>query len=200
MTGRGVRLRTVKTWFTSDTHFGHANIIRYCDRPFADVEEMREALTDRWNSVVAPGDRVFVLGDFALGRIAETLTVLDDLHGAKHLLVGNHDRPFDPDPRRRSEWTSRYLAAGFRSVTNGTIGYSLLGEHPVLMGHFPYHGDSQDEDRYADQRPEDTGLPIVHGHVHTEWRLNGRQLNVGVDRNDYTPISEEDVAALLFPA
>ena len=190
----------MQTWFTADTHFGHANIIKYCDRPFDSVESMRTGLIKRWNAVVAPDDRVLVLGDFALGRIDETLGVLAELNGTKDLIVGNHDRPFDPDPRRRAEWTTRYLAAGFRSVVPGTIGFTLAGRHPVLIGHFPYAGDSHGEDRYAEQRPFDSGLPIVHGHVHTSWRLSGRQLNVGVDVNDYTPVSEDAVVVTLTQA
>jgi calcineurin-like phosphoesterase family protein len=190
----------MQTWFTADTHFGHANIIKYCDRPFDSVESMRSGLVQRWNAVVAPEDRVLVLGDFALGRIDETLQVLAELNGSKDLIVGNHDRPFDPDPRRRAEWTTRYLAAGFRSVVPGTIGFTLAGQYPVLVGHFPYEGDSHGPDRYLEQRPYDTGLPIVHGHVHTNWRLNGRQFNVGVDVNDYAPISEDGVVAALRAA
>jgi len=187
----------MQTWFTADTHFGHANIITYCDRPFASVESMQAGLVRRWNEVVAPEDRVLVLGDFALGRLNQTLGVLSELNGTKDLIVGNHDRPFDPDPRRRAEWTARYLAAGFRSVTPGTIGFNLGGDYPVLLGHFPYSGDSHGPDRYSDQRPFDGGLPIVHGHVHTAWRLNGRQFNAGVDVNDYAPVSEKDVLAAL---
>jgi calcineurin-like phosphoesterase family protein len=190
----------MQTWFTADTHFGHANIIKYCDRPFDSVGSMRAALIQRWNAAVAPEDRVLVLGDFALGRIGETLGVLDELNGTKDLIVGNHDRPFDPDPRRRSEWTARYLAAGFRSVVQGTIGFTLAGRYPVLIGHFPYAGDSHGEDRYTDLRPYDSGLPLVHGHVHTTWRLNGRQFNAGVDVNDYTPISEDAVVAAFSAA
>jgi calcineurin-like phosphoesterase family protein len=190
----------MNTWFTADTHFGHANIIRYCDRPFDSVEAMRVELVRRWNAAVAPDDRVLVLGDFALGRIDETLKVLAELNGVKDLVVGNHDRPFDPNPSRRADWTARYLDAGFNSVTHGTIEFTLAGKHRVLLGHFPYAGDSHGEDRYADQRPVDTGLPIVHGHVHTSWRLNGRQFNAGVDVNDYTPISEDDVTAELVAA
>jgi calcineurin-like phosphoesterase family protein len=190
----------MQTWFTSDPHFGHANIIKYAHRPFDSVDAMRVELVRRWNERVAPDDRVLVLGDFALGRIDETLKVLEQLNGSKNLIVGNHDRPFDPDPRRRAQWTTRYLDAGFRSVTHGTIGYMLAGRHPVLMGHFPYAGDSHDEDRYAELRPYDSGLPIVHGHVHTTWHLNGRQLNVGVDVNDYAPVSEDEVVAILAAA
>ncbi len=188
------------TWFTADAHFGHANIIRYCDRPYRSVEAMRSGLVRRWNAVVGESDRVFVLGDFALGRVEETLGVLKELNGVKELLVGNHDRPFDPRPRQRAEWTARYLQAGFHSVTHGTAGYTLAGHHPVLIGHFPYAGDSHDADRYADQRPYDSGLPIIHGHVHTTWHLNGRQLNVGVDVNDFTPVSEHRIVELLSGA
>ena len=190
----------MQTWFTADTHFGHAKIIDYCDRPFDSVEAMRAGLVQRWNDVVAPDDRVLVLGDFALGRINETLGVLAELNGTKDLIVGNHDRPFDANPRRRADWTTRYLAAGFRSVVQGTVGFSLAGQYPVLIGHFPYAGDSHGEDRYADQRPFDGGLPIVHGHVHTTWRLSGRQLNVGVDVSNYTPVSEDDVIAAFTAA
>ena len=190
----------MQTWFTSDTHFGHANIIEYCERPFDSIEAMRDGLIERWNKVVAPTDQVLVLGDFALGRIDDTLAVLPELNGAKDLIVGNHDRPFDLDPRRRAEWTTRYLAAGFRSVIHGTVGFTLGGRYPVLLGHFPYAGDSHGEDRYAEQRPFDGGLPIVHGHVHTAWQLNGRQFNVGVDVNDYTPVSEDEVIARFTAA
>jgi calcineurin-like phosphoesterase family protein len=190
----------MQTWFTADTHFGHAKIIEYCDRPFESVGAMRSGLVQRWNAVVAPDDRVLVLGDFALGRIDETLGVLRELNGVKDLVVGNHDRPFDLDPGRRAAWTTRYLAAGFRSVVQGTIGLTLGERYPVLAGHFPYAGDSHGEDRYAEQRPFDSGLPIVHGHVHTTWRLNDRQLNVGVDVNNYTPISEDDVIAAFLSA
>jgi calcineurin-like phosphoesterase family protein len=188
------------TWFTADAHFGHANIIRYCDRPFASVEAMRAALVERWNAVVAPDDRVFVLGDFALGRLEESLSVLPELNGVKDLLVGNHDRPFDPRPRQRAEWTAHYLEAGFRSVTHGTAGYLLAGRYPVLIGHFPYAGDSHDSDRFAEMRPYDTGRPIIHGHVHTSWHLSGRQLNAGVDVNDYTPVSEQQIVETLTAA
>ena len=54
-------------WFTSDTHFSHCNIIKYCNRPFKDVDEMNKILIQNWNNVVRPDDIVWHLGDFALG-------------------------------------------------------------------------------------------------------------------------------------
>lgn len=55
-----------KTWFISDTHFGHVNILKYDERPFADIEEMNEELIKRWNKKVKNGDTVWFLGDFAM--------------------------------------------------------------------------------------------------------------------------------------
>src|SRR5690606_36562794 len=56
-----------RVWFTSDHHFGHANIIKFCNRPYADADEMDRALVEKWNDVVGPDDMVFHLGDFTLG-------------------------------------------------------------------------------------------------------------------------------------
>lgn len=80
------------TWFTADLHFGHANIISYSGRPFADATAMNQALIERWNASIHPDDTVWVLGDVALGRIDETLALVGELNGRKLLLTGNHDR------------------------------------------------------------------------------------------------------------
>jgi len=83
---------TGRIWFTSDTHFGHANVLTYCRRPFADLAAMHEGLIANWNAVVAPGDTVYHLGDFALGaRAAVIPAVLPRLHGSLVLVAGNHD-------------------------------------------------------------------------------------------------------------
>jgi len=81
-------------WFTADLHLGHANIIRYCRRPFRDVADMDEAIVLGWNGVVGADDDVWVLGDFAMGTLDRSLPIGRRLNGTKHLVVGNHDRPF----------------------------------------------------------------------------------------------------------
>ena len=80
------------TFFTSDTHFGHANIINLCNRPFKDVNHMNDMLVENWNSVVTDDDTVFHLGDFALGGSAVWSNVLSRLKGKIYLILGNHDR------------------------------------------------------------------------------------------------------------
>jgi calcineurin-like phosphoesterase family protein len=83
----------IKTLFTSDTHFNHANIIRYCSRPFSSVLEMNQEMISRWNAVVCPEDTVYHLGDFAMGQASEWPMILKQLNGfIKILIRGGHDR------------------------------------------------------------------------------------------------------------
>jgi calcineurin-like phosphoesterase family protein/RNAse (barnase) inhibitor barstar len=192
------------TWFTSDLHLGHANIIRYCARPFADVAEMNAGLIERWNATVSPTDTVWVLGDVAMGHIADSLQLIGDLHGTKYLVTGNHDRCFDADRNpggKATAWEQRYLDAGFATVHHGEVSLTLDlvdgGRLAVRACHFPYCGDSGDEDRYVDRRPVDDGGWLLHGHVHERWRWNRRMINVGVDAWDYVPVAEANLAAVV---
>src|SRR5512137_2991157 len=81
----------MKTFFTSDTHFDHKNIIQYCHRPFDSVDEMNEALVDNWNRTIAPEDLVYHLGDFTLGDIRHFNKWADQLNGHLRILPGSHD-------------------------------------------------------------------------------------------------------------
>ncbi len=73
----------MNTWFTSDHHFGHENIIRFCGRPFKSLGEMNYEMTRRWNLVVEPGDTVYYLGDFAMGDPDVWPTFCERLNGSK---------------------------------------------------------------------------------------------------------------------
>ena len=68
------------TFFTADTHFGHAGARSLYRRPFASVAAMDAAMLARWNAAVAPGDTVFHLGDFAV-RHPDPGGLLARLHG-----------------------------------------------------------------------------------------------------------------------
>lgn len=82
-----------KIFFTSDLHIGHANIIKYCNRPYADVQEMSEQILKSWNGTVPEDADVFILGDvfFRISKYNQKL-FMDKLNGRKHLILGNHDR------------------------------------------------------------------------------------------------------------
>lgn len=176
----------METFFTSDLHFGHANIIQYCNRPFASVDEMNAALIERWNDTVSDDDTVYVVGDFAMGKIAETLPLGKQLKGYKILILGNHDRPFD----NWDKWIDRYQEV-FDEVIPGQI--TQLFGRPFAICHFPFEGDSHDEDRYVDHRPIDYGYPLIHGHVHDAWKIKDNQFNVGVDVNDFRPVHIDEI-------
>lgn len=81
-----------KVFFTSDTHFKHGNIIKYCNRPFESSSDMNNALVSNWNKVVAPNDIVFHLGDFCFGDRKTWKSFCSKLNGTKYLIQGNHDR------------------------------------------------------------------------------------------------------------
>jgi calcineurin-like phosphoesterase family protein len=79
-------------YFTSDTHYGHANIIGFCDRPYADVHHMNVDLVNRAAAVLGPDDELWHLGDVALGYLDSSLTNLARIPANVTLVAGNHDR------------------------------------------------------------------------------------------------------------
>jgi len=161
-------------WVTSDTHFYHENIIRYCKRPFATVKEMNEVITERWNSVVQPGDKVYHLGDVAMGEGArEQLgSLLTKLHGSKRLIVGNHD-------------DIPWLAKGgwFKKISM----WRVFTEWNLLLTHVPVHESSIHE------RIVVAGGVNVHGHIHSNDSPAGPYFNACVEKTNYTPINIEDI-------
>lgn len=186
-------------FFTSDQHFGHQNIIRYCGRPFPDVEAMNAGLIAKWNEVVGPDDAVHVLGDVAMGVREKTLPLVSRLNGHKILYPGNHDRCWYGHGSRGIRREDEYLGVGFEAIRQGPVPMSVAGRSAILC-HLPYQGDSQDEDRFDQFRPVDDGRWLIHGHVHSKWRQLGRMINVGVDVWDFKPVSEANLAELMSSA
>lgn len=184
----------METWFTSDLHLGHVRIIELCNRPFADVREMNRAIIENWNRVVQPLDRVFVLGDVALGKLNETLPLIKKLNGGKFLVPGNHDRCWSGHKKVRPIDIQRYQDVGFVILSNEIT----LQRSNWKLCHFPQTGDSHDTDRYKEHRPTlETGQWLIHGHVHEKWKVRGRQINVGVDVWNFTPVHEETLKNIV---
>lgn len=191
------------TFYSSDQHFGHRNIIDYCNRPFSSIQEMDEVIIARWNETVGVDDEVWVLGDFAMGDRARSLGYLQRMNGTKYLVTGNHDK-CSPTEKNGHLHIQQYLDAGFTAVVSQAQ-VSLPPVHPrgqnlkVLLSHYPYAGDSHTaRDRYAKFRLRDLGQPLVCGHVHTDWKTSISpqgtvQVNVGVDQWNFRPISAEEV-------
>ena len=169
-------------FFISDTHFGHANIIRYCDRPFSTAEDMDKAMIDRWNELVTDCDEVFFIGDFSLTLSAErTAEILHELRGTKHLILGNHD-----DRRSKGFWSKHFATVeDTRRVLIAPVNRS------VTLHHYPMRGS-------------EAPRLLIHGHSHHTRPLlstceSTRQLriNVSVEGLDYTPISEDRISEFI---
>ncbi len=175
-------------WLTSDWHVSHEAIIRMCRRPFHSVENMNKLLIENFNERVTNDDTVYMLGDFAMGQIAESLPLAQQLNGkVKYIIPGNHDR-IHPMHKKAAEWVQRYEDAGF-TILPSQIRVPVNGLGEVLLCHFPPTGDSHDEDRFKEWRPVDDGQTIVlHGHCHSNQpRYGDRSFDVGVDANGYYP-------------
>ena len=175
-------------FFTSDTHFGHSKIIDYCKRPFSSIEEHDKALIQNWNNTVGQDDTVFHLGDFAYGNSQFIANIIKQLNGNIILIKGNHDL--------------RNMNPTLYNIFSDVVYQAriLIDKQTVYLNHFPFlcfdHGDiNLYKDNYSIQ---------LFGHVHSGpltsskdvSRLNilfPTQYDVGVDNNNYTPISWADV-------
>lgn len=178
-----------KIFFTSDTHFGHNNIIRFCNRPFASAEDMNEAMIENWNSVVGPEDIVFHLGDFGFGSADDMIEIRKRLNGKIYLIIGNHDWALLKDDRfaKLFELTSQQLRI---RIDDNTI---YLNHCPFLCFPGSYNTDPHWQ---------------LFGHVHSGGSINGldlprlinlfpTQYDVGVDNNNFTPVSYEAVYNII---
>ena len=178
------KLSGENVFFTADTHFGHTNIIRFCCRPFKDVDEMNETLIQNWNETVQEDALVFHLGDFCHGGAAEWHNLLDRLHGRIILILGNHDlKNMRPGYIDRFEHVTQQMTV-------------IIDGQQVILNHYPFlcYGGS-----YRD-------VWQLFGHVHSGplsktglddsrlVHLFPKQYDVGVDNNNFRPVSFAEVA------
>jgi len=172
-------------WFTSDTHFYHKNVIEYCNRPFATVEEMNEKLIERWNLCVKPDDTIYHLGDFIFAGRNKLRPILDRLNGQIILVQGNHDH-------------SDHVRL-FKKVIP-SLGIEIA-QRNVNLSHYPYWYDPLEQldggGRYKERRLIDNGEWLLHGHVHHHWKFKARMINVGVDVWNYAPVAESEIARII---
>lgn len=176
-----------RTWFTSDTHFGHANVIKYCNRPFADVETMDAMLVENWNATVGAKDEVFVLGDFALCHPKRVEELVKTLRGRIHMVWGNHDKFRDNQAVAKLFVSNADLLEIRTRTPADEVQHITLCHFPLLSWAKSHHGSWN-----------------LHGHCHGNLApRQALQLDVGVDAEagrqghqaqDYRPISMADIA------
>lgn len=174
-------------WFTSDLHFWHKGVIEFCKRPWTTPEEMNAGLIRNWNACVGENDLIFILGDMFFCGTNKAKEIMSQLKGKKILVRGNHDWNVIK-PHRAQEF-------GFDSVIEG--GLVKVLDHTCQMSHFPYVGDHTEDVRYLDRRPIDDGRWLLHGHVHSAWKVKDRMINVGVDVWDWCPVPAAAIAQII---
>jgi calcineurin-like phosphoesterase family protein len=171
-----------QVFFISDNHFFHSNIIKYCNRPFKDVEEMNREMIKRWNDVVGPNDIVFCLGDFCLGTKENIIEIGKQLNGTKFLIKGNHCRG-----TRKT-----YKEAGFKEVYNQGIDvfYTMLGV--IHLSHYPINHEFETYDNI---------LVNIHGHIHSPVLFDDDKpgkICVSAEATGYAPINIKEIVNLYY--
>lgn len=162
-------------YYTADLHFNHTFVAGTRNHESAEAHD--EDLIERFNREITKRDHLWILGDLCMGSLTKGLEQASRLNGIKHLVLGNHDAGH-PMHKKSHNYQRRYLEV-FESVTLHE--QHTIDGYKVNLSHFPYHGDHKPDDRHTQWRLRDEGLPLIHGHVHREWVMSGRQLNVGVD-------------------
>jgi calcineurin-like phosphoesterase family protein len=168
--------------FTSDPHYFHKNIIRYCDRPFSSVEEMNETMIQRYNELIGPKDTVLWVGDCFFGKVKPCKEVMNRLNGKKHLILGNHDY----HPHMMAEM-------GFELITDRIYGV-IAGRKVVIIHYDQWKYRSIWDDRYENRRYDaQHDEVIIHGHTHQKSKSLLNQVHVGVDAWNFTPALRSQV-------
>jgi calcineurin-like phosphoesterase family protein len=158
-------------YFTSDTHFGDARVLRIDRRPFATTAEHDAALIANWNDRISADDEVWHLGDFAAAKEGLAARLLSQLNGRKHLLIGNND-------------TRDTIAAAGWSSTQHYAELSLDGFRLILC-HYPFRTWNQMSKRSIN----------LHGHSHGRLKPMLRQFDIGVDARGLRPVTLAEILA-----
>lgn len=170
-------------YFTSDHHFGHSNIIEYCNRPFESVEQMDKELIERWNDVVKPGDIVYHLGDFCLRDRKYAERILSQLNGRISLISNyfHHDK-----------WMPKDL--------NSVISFSKSGD-PVVIKPMIFEIKYKNVVFVCSHFPMYSWPKMHYNSIHLHGHVHGKQvilssllhIDVGVDSHEFTPISVDKI-------
>lgn len=170
------------TWFTSDNHWGHENIIKYCKRPFLGVTEMDEAMIKNWNSVVQPNDTIYHIGDVSFYRDhTKTANILRRLNGRKIIILGNHDVDRDGVPH-----------PVFKEFFEQVHSFGLeikIEKQRIILCHYAM--------KVWNRSHRESWQLYGHSHGTIPDPIDALQLDVGVDCHNYTPISFQQVKRLM---
>lgn len=177
-----IKIQHDKVWFTSDLHFWHKNICKYCNRPYTDMESMNQAIVNNWNSVVKEDDTVFLLGDMGFCGIEKLRPLMSQLKGKIYLIQGNHDS----DKVVGRLYEEDIIEDFFKLIEVTITGDEECPDQQLTLCHFPM----------IDWTNKEKGAWMVHGHQHqlpNTPSCSYAHWDVGLDKNQMTPISFEQL-------
>jgi calcineurin-like phosphoesterase family protein len=160
-------------WFTADTHFGHSNIIRYCKRPFANVDQMDETIIKNWNDRISAKDEVWHLGDFCFDTKKLDHYLLQ-LNGKLNLIHGNHDRA---KTRNHQRWC---LSLPLKDINVENTNITLC-HYGMKVWNKSNHGSLH-----------------LYGHSHSNLPGTNQCLDVGADCWEFKPVSLTEIKDRLL--
>lgn len=183
-----------RIFFTSDLHFGHENVIRFDNRPFASVEEMDEELIKRWNAKVGKGDLVYVLGDMIWKtRNDDAPTLTNRLNGQKYLIKGNHDRFLHNAKAVQALAAVKDYADICVPLEDGTQRRCILSHYFIPMyvgsryGAIHLHGHSHNT--------KEAAIELQIAKMLTDEEIPNRIYNVGCMYWNYAPVTLDEILA-----
>lgn len=174
----------MEIFFASDTHFMHNVGFLYEPRGFTNIEDMNEAIVERWNKVVKPGDIVYHLGDTMLNDTARGCELMKRLNGQIFLIWGNHDQ----DARKNA------IFENCPNVIGGWYAYVIKHKKMnIYLSHYPTITANYDEKHFSQH------VLNLHGHTHQQKNFmypnNPFCYHVGMDSHNCTPVHIDEVMA-----
>lgn len=169
------------TWFTSDEHYFHKRICEYAGRPFSSVDEMNYTLIINHNNLVGPYDHVYHLGDFGFAPVDKLESVLSQLNGLHHLILGNHDKEIINNRNRLLDKKLFQTIQPYKELTIEKQ-FIALFHYGCRVWNKSHHGSWQ-----------------LFGHSHNSLPAYGKSVDVGVDstwitgKAEYRPFSFEEL-------
>lgn len=164
--------------FTSDTHLYHKRAAGFRNKSAEDHDEL---IISNWNNKIKPKDTIFHIGDFAMAKKAEIIALIKRLNGRIYLIEGNHDKKkFNLEATSLLHFKDNYLEIDVVE-NDGNIQRLIMSHYPMRIWNRAHYGSWQ-----------------IHGHCHGHLEINGsRQIDVGVDTNDFKPYSYAEIKAYM---
>lgn len=166
-------------FFCADLHLDHYKIIESCNRPFSSTREMSESLLENFNSTISDKDIVWAIGD-SFWKEESAIFWLKNVKGNWNFILGNHDKDL-------RSWIKKANNSKVSSVIHEYADIKIE-DQKITLCHYPM----------VSWNCSHYGSWLLYGHVHGgRIPLKGKMYDVGVDNNNYNPVSFETIKGIM---